>query len=79
MPVTLNFPGVQAGDRAQLIVLTSPQGPNAMNEVGGGNMVKRTAGMISAGAGGAFEFELAEWSVAVLRTVNVTARGFVDV
>jgi len=79
VPVTLNFPGVQNGDRAQLIVLTSPQGPNAMNEVGGKNVVKRTAGMISAGAGGAFEFELAEWSVAVLRTVNVTVKGFVGI
>jgi len=60
-------------------VLTSPEGPNAMNEVGGKNVVKRTAGMVSAGTGGAFEFELAEWSVAVLRTVNVTARACVDI
>jgi len=49
-----------------------------MNEVGGRNLVKRAVGMVSAGAGGAFEFELAEWSVAVLRTVNVTVKGFVD-
>lgn len=29
----ISFPGVQAGNRAQFIVLTSLQGPNAMDDV----------------------------------------------
>jgi alpha-N-arabinofuranosidase len=75
--VSLKFPGVKAGDKAQLIMLTSPPGPNASNEVGGKNVVKRAANVVYAAAGGAFEFTMEEWSVAVLRTVNVAAKSFV--
>lgn len=77
VPISLSFPGVQSGDRAQLTVLTAPSGPYAMNEVGGPNVVDRKVSMLTTEAEGAFVFELPQWSVAVVRTVNVTAGNFI--
>jgi len=75
VPITLSFPGTKAGDSAQLTVLTSPAGPYAVNEVGGPNVVRRTEKMVQASVEGQFVFELGQWSVAVLKTVNGTVKG----
>jgi len=38
-------------------------------------VVKRTEKMVQASTGGAFVFEMEQWSVAVLKTVNGTIKG----
>lgn len=68
--VSVSFEGVQAGTQAQLTVLTNPGGdPFAYNDPHTGvNIVSKDTVVLSAGDGGAFEFQLPELSVAVLDT-----------
>ena len=56
-------------------MLTAPSGPYAVNEVGGPNVVRRTEKIVQASVEGQFVFELGQWSVAVLKTVNGTVEG----
>ncbi|CAG9979632.1 unnamed protein product [Clonostachys byssicola] len=68
--VSVSFEGVEAGTQAQLTVLTNPGGdPFAYNDPHTGvNIVSKDTVVLSAGDGGAFEFQLPELSVAVLDT-----------
>ncbi|PKY07122.1 glycoside hydrolase [Aspergillus campestris IBT 28561] len=67
VPVSLTFEGVKAGSPAELTVLTAPDA-FAMNEVGAPNLVDSKVKTVKAGKGGAFEFELPDLSIAVLKT-----------
>jgi alpha-N-arabinofuranosidase len=63
VPFKVNFPS-QEGKTATLTVLTARE-PTSMNVLGGGNQVVTTVSKIAAQAG-CYEFELPNWSVAVL-------------
>ncbi|KAL2888224.1 aspartate-semialdehyde dehydrogenase-like protein [Ceratocystis lukuohia] len=68
VPVRLNFDGVNQGARATFTLLTGPSdsyGVNTATE----NVVKTSTTTLTAGAGGVFEFDLPQLSVALLETV----------
>ena len=66
VPVSLTFEGVGRGATADLTILTADA--NAMNAVGGANIVESKKRTIKAGKKGVFDFELPSLSVAVLTT-----------
>jgi alpha-N-arabinofuranosidase len=70
VPVSVHFPGVTPGTKANLTVLTNSVGdPYAYNDpFTGVNIVNATSIDITAGYDGAFKFSLPELSVAVLDT-----------
>jgi alpha-N-arabinofuranosidase len=70
VPVSVSFEGGNGkkGDRAQLTVLTAPDGPWAHNTPENKGAVKTTVTTLKAGRGGVFEFSLPDLSVAVLVT-----------
>ena len=70
VPVRVDFEGGKGkkGARAQLTVLTAPDGPWAHNTPENKGAVKTTVTSLKAGRGGVFEFSLPDLSVAVLVT-----------
>lgn len=67
VPVSLTFEGVGRGTKADLTILTAPDA-NAVNKVGGSNIVNSKTTQIKAGKKGEFSFKLPNLSIAVLST-----------
>jgi alpha-N-arabinofuranosidase len=65
IPFSINF--ANSSSKASLTYLTAP-GPYSSNSVPNDNVVITTTKEITAGGNGDFEFELPQWSVAVLQT-----------
>ncbi|ORY03323.1 glycoside hydrolase superfamily [Clohesyomyces aquaticus] len=68
-PVSVKFEGLRKGQKAELTLLVSSQGPFGYNDPAkGNNVVVTTTKTLSAGENGAFKFNMPELSVAVLDT-----------
>jgi alpha-N-arabinofuranosidase len=67
----IEFDGLEAGSKATLIVLTAPDDYSA-NTVAGDNVVKSEVTQLTAGSKG-FAFELENYSVAVLTTLETSS------
>jgi hypothetical protein len=52
--------GVKEGNGARLIVLTNTQRLDAMNVIGGNEVIKRVANVVNTAAEGRFDFEAAD-------------------
>ncbi|CAG8977470.1 hypothetical protein HYALB_00011819 [Hymenoscyphus albidus] len=66
IPFNVTFEGVALGTTGTLTVLGADGGWSA-NLVGGEEVVQRREGVLTAGEGGTFGFEMGEWEVGVLR------------
>ena len=66
IPFNIEFAGLRAGAKATLTVLTAPDGLSS-NVFGGPDVVQRNVTTLTAGKSG-FEFELENYSIAVLTT-----------
>ena len=67
VPFNITFEGLRERDRATLTVLTAPSGLSS-NVLGGPDVVMKNVTQLNAGKGGAFTFELENYSIAVLAT-----------
>jgi alpha-N-arabinofuranosidase len=70
VPFNISFEGIKTGDKATLVVLTAPDGLSSNALVNGTvvEVVQRDVSDIMAGEQGTFEFELENYSLAVLTT-----------
>jgi alpha-N-arabinofuranosidase len=70
VPFDIKFEGVRSGAPATLTVLTAPDGLDSNTLTNGvvKEVVQKTVKNLRAGAGGSFEFELENYSIAVLTT-----------
>ncbi|EPS25343.1 putative alpha-L-arabinofuranosidase [Penicillium oxalicum 114-2] len=66
VPVSIKFPDMPSGVRAELSLLTA-DAPESSNAVGGPEIVTTSVSSVEAGPGGYFNFKLPDLSVAVLR------------
>lgn len=67
VPMSVSFDGVDSGATAQLTVLTASSA-TSQNEFGGSNVVDTSVSTVTAGTGGAFSFNLPNYSIALLVT-----------
>jgi alpha-N-arabinofuranosidase len=70
VPFNISFEGIVAGDKAMLVLLTAPDGLSSNALVNGTvvDVVNRNVSQLIAGDEGTFQFELENYSLAVLTT-----------